>query len=113
LVHNCAAAAGGSPKEPTVRMRHYTNVKGKNGIVQNDVINASDQNKVFMVPAKGKPMSPRDAESTLGIGRGRGRHVLEFDAPASRVTSRFSSTMNIVEWIAEGDLPVTNIRVIR
>jgi hypothetical protein len=113
LVHNCPAAGGGAAEEPMVRMRHYTNAKGKNGIVQGNVIKASDQNKVFMVPAKGKPMSPRDAESTLGIGRGRGRHVVEFDAPASRVDSRFNSTMNITEWIAEGDLPVTNIRVIR
>ncbi|MGW4876478.1 HYD1 signature containing ADP-ribosyltransferase family protein [Streptomyces sp. NPDC004262] len=69
--------------------------------------------KVFLVPAKGKPISPRGAEATLGIGRGRGNHVLEFDVPAGRVRSRFNSTMCITEWVADGDLPVENIRVKR
>ncbi|MEW1780224.1 HYD1 signature containing ADP-ribosyltransferase family protein [Streptomyces sp. NPDC086777] len=94
-------------------MRHYMNARGKAGIVQSKVIRASDQNKVFLVPVKGKPMSPRDAEATLGIGRGRGNHVLEFDVPAGRVRSRFNSTMGITEWVADGDLPVENIRVKR
>ncbi|SDT78946.1 intein C-terminal splicing region/RHS repeat-associated core domain-containing protein [Actinoplanes derwentensis] len=118
LVHNCPTADGGSagaqtPKEPTIRMRHYTNSKGAAGIVSSKMIKASDQNKVFMVPAKGKPMSPSDAESTLGIRPGRGRKVLEFDIPASRVKSRHNSRMNITEWVVDGDVAVENIRVVR
>lgn len=98
---------------PTVRMRHYTNSRGKKGIIESGVIKASDQNKVFMVPAKGKLMSPRDAEATLGIGRGRGNNVIEFDAPADRVTSRYNAKFGITEWVADGDLEVTNIQVKR
>nr|QIY69674.1 hypothetical protein HEP84_11375 [Streptomyces sp. RLB1-33] len=64
---------GDDAAEEMIRMRHYTNSRGKAGIVQGKVIRASDQNNVFLVPAKGKPMSPRDAEGTLGIGRGRGK----------------------------------------
>ncbi|SHG10732.1 DUF6531 domain-containing protein [Streptoalloteichus hindustanus] len=97
----------------TVRMRHYTNAKGKAGILETGIIKASDQNKVFMVPAKGKPMSPRDAEAALGIGRGRGRHVLEFDVPVDRVTKEWNSVMKIYEWTAIGDLAVTKIKVVR
>ncbi|QZL07102.1 RHS domain-containing protein [Streptomyces sp. BHT-5-2] len=98
---------------PTVRMRHYTNSRGKQGILDSGVIRASDQNKVFMVPAKGKLMSPRDAEAKLGIGRGRGNNVVEFDAPADRVSSRYNSKFGFTEWVADGDLEVTNIRVAR
>ncbi|MGW0883348.1 HYD1 signature containing ADP-ribosyltransferase family protein [Streptomyces sp. NPDC002671] len=112
LVHNCPSG-GDDAAEEMIRMRHYTNARGKAGIVQSKVIRASDQNKVFLVPAKGKPMSPRDAEATLGIGRGRGNHVLEFDVPAGRVRSRYNSTMGITEWVADGDLPVENIQVKR
>ncbi|MFE9436572.1 HYD1 signature containing ADP-ribosyltransferase family protein [Streptomyces sp. NPDC006640] len=112
LVHNCPSG-GDDAAEEMIRMRHYTNSRGKAGIVQGKVIRASDQNKVFLVPAKGKPMSPRDAESTLGIGRGRGNHVLEFDVPAGRVQSRYNSTMGITEWVADGDLAVENIQVKR
>ncbi|WP_399020145.1 HYD1 signature containing ADP-ribosyltransferase family protein [Streptomyces sp. BHT-5-2] len=94
-------------------MRHYTNSRGKQGILDSGVIRASDQNKVFMVPAKGKLMSPRDAEAKLGIGRGRGNNVVEFDAPADRVSSRYNSKFGFTEWVADGDLEVTNIRVAR
>lgn len=107
LVHNCGTS------EETVRMRHYTNSKGAKGIQESGVIKASDQNKVFMTRAKGKLLSPRDAESTLGIGRGRGNKVLEFDVPASRVSSRYNPIMGITEWVADGDLEVTNIKVRR
>ncbi|WP_433391982.1 polymorphic toxin-type HINT domain-containing protein [Micromonospora sp. KLBMP9576] len=113
LVHNCPTDVGGSAAEQMIRMRHYTNSKGAAAIVDSGVIKASDQNKVFLVPARGRPMSPRDAESTLGIRPGRGRKVLEFDAPASRVYSRKNPTMGIVEWVADGDLPVSNVRVVR
>lgn len=114
LVHNCPSGVGGEEvAEATVRMRHYTNSRGAAGIAESGVIKASDQNKVFMVPARGKPLSPRDAEDTLGIGRGRGRKVIEFDAPADRVSSRSNPTMGITEWVADGDLPISNIRVVR
>jgi hypothetical protein len=77
------------------------------------VIKASDQNKVFMVPARSKLLSPRDAEATLGIGRGRGNNVLDFDVPADLVSSRYNATMGITEWTADGDIQVSNIKVVR
>ncbi|MEU6536681.1 HYD1 signature containing ADP-ribosyltransferase family protein [Streptomyces sp. NPDC047000] len=58
-------------------------------------------------------MSPKDAESALGIGRGRGNKVLEFDVPADRVTSRYNAKYGFTEWVATGDLEVSNITVRR
>ncbi|MEU6220932.1 polymorphic toxin-type HINT domain-containing protein [Streptomyces sp. NPDC047022] len=113
LVHNCPSGADGASASNTIRMRHYTNSKGASGISESGVIKASDQNKVFLMPAKGKPMSPRDAESTLGIGRGRGNKVLEFDVPADRVASRYNAKYGFTEWVAEGDLEVSNVTVRR
>jgi len=65
--------------------------------LQDGVLRASDQNKVFMLRAKGKPMTPRDAERTLGIKRGRGNAVIEFHVPNSSVSERFNPTMGINE----------------
>lgn len=113
LVHNCPGDEIAGAAEETVRMRHYTNSAGKRGITETGLIRASDQNLVFMVRAKGKPMSPRDAEATLGISKGRGRHVLDFDVPASKVTSRYNSTMGITEWVHQGDMQISKVKVIR
>jgi RHS repeat-associated protein len=119
LVHNanrqeCGPSASDdeTPVE-TIRMRHYTNAKGAAGIQDSGIIKATDQNKVFLLRAKGKILSPADAEDTLGIGKGRGRKVLDFDVPVSRVYERYNPTMGINEWVADGDLAVTNITVRR
>ena len=61
------------------RMWHFTNTRGIQGIQTLNLITASDQNKVFAVLAKGKPLSPRDFETTYGVKRGRGNHYVEFD----------------------------------
>jgi hypothetical protein len=94
-------------------MRHYTNSAGAQGIMRDGVIKASDQNKVFLLRAKGRLLSPRDAERKLGIRRGHGQKVVEFDAPADRIFSRHNPVMGITEWYAEGNLAVTNIKVVR
>ncbi len=100
-------------KTPTVRMRHYTNSKGADGIAASGVVRASDQNKVFMVPAKGKLLSPRDAEDKFGIKQGRGNRVVDFDAPADRISSRYNAKFGFTEWVADGDLEVWNVTVRR
>jgi len=110
LVHNCPSRGAA---EATVRMRHYTNSRGAAGILDSGVIRASDQNKVFMVPTRGKPMRPRDAENELGVGKGRGRKVIEFDSPAGRVSKGSNPTMGITEWVADGDLKISNARAVR
>lgn len=45
--------------------------------------------------------------------RGRGNNVIEFDAPVNQVCSRYNQKMGMTEWVSDGDLQVTNVRVVR
>lgn len=69
---------------------------------------ASDQNKVFLTKAKGKPMSVIDAEQTLGIGRGKGRAVIETDVPADRIITEKNPVTQTLESYVVGDLELSN-----
>ena len=66
-----------------IRVRHYTNQGSLKKIQESETVLASDQDRVFSVRAKGKPMSPRDAEKKLGIKEGKGNAYVEFDARPS------------------------------
>ncbi|MDY3333316.1 MAG: RHS repeat-associated core domain-containing protein, partial [[Actinobacillus] rossii] len=66
-------------KGQEIRMRHFTNSKGISGIQATNVIIPSDQNKVFAVPAKGKPLSAADFEDKFKLKRGRANHYVDFD----------------------------------
>ncbi|TQV82651.1 hypothetical protein FKG94_07950 [Exilibacterium tricleocarpae] len=82
-----------------IRVRHFTNTKGLNGIKQDNIIIASDQNSVFTVKARGRPGSPADVEKALGIKPGRGRNFVEFDASPGEVrveTNRFTGATEII-----------------
>ncbi|MBT2472336.1 hypothetical protein J7E97_31935, partial [Streptomyces sp. ISL-66] len=117
LVHNCPAAggSGGKVEKPVemVRMRHYTNSAGARGIVESKIMRARDQNKVFLLPAKGKLMAPKDAEPKLGIGRGRANKVVEFDVPANRVTKEYNKKFGFWEWTVIGDIAIENVKIVR
>src|SRR5258708_271322 len=47
--------------EDSVRIRHYTNRRGINGIEDEGIIRARDQNQVSGESASGRPLSPVDA----------------------------------------------------
>jgi RHS repeat-associated protein len=91
-----------------VRVRHYTNAKGLKGIQESGVIRARDQNKVFVEPAKGKPLSPRDAEDKYQIKPGHGRNIVETDVPADRVNRVFNPRTKDHELEIPGDVPLKN-----
>jgi RHS repeat-associated protein len=76
-----AAEAGGE----SVRIRHYTNRKGLEGIEKDRVIKAGDKNMVFAEPANKKPLPPRVVEKKYGVDRGRGRDYVETSVPKDRV----------------------------
>lgn len=94
--------------DDTIRIRHYTNTKGQDGIQADQVIRASDQNKVFAELARGKPLSPRDAEARYGLRRGRGNKIVETDVPASRVKRVYNPSTKVEELQIEGDVPLRN-----
>ena len=69
-----------TPEDHT-RVRHYTNSKGLEGIKKDNTIKAHDNDRVYVEPAKKKPLSQIDAETKYQIGQGRGRNYVEFDVP--------------------------------
>ncbi|MBM6402797.1 hypothetical protein JQN72_00870 [Phycicoccus sp. CSK15P-2] len=114
LTHNCGEASKGAEAiGDMVTMRHYTSTSAARAIIEDGMLRARDQGKVFMTRAKGRPLSPADAEKTLGISKGRGNAVIEFQVPRSRVYERLNPTMGIKEWVADGDLPLDNVKRVR
>ena len=99
--------------EGTTRIRHYTNRRGSRGIEEDGVIRAGDQNRVFAEPARGRPLSPRDAEERYGIGRGRGRDIVETDVPTSRIDRVRNPVTGVDELQIRGDVPLNNSTITR
>ena len=88
-----------------IRMRHFTNSKGIQGIQASNMILASDQNKVFAVPAKGKPMGQADFERNFGLKRGRAAHYVDFDTCPGEFTPRPNSrNSKAIEFVHDGPL---------
>ena len=102
-----------APTTDTIRIRHYTNRRGSRGIENDQIIRASDQNRVFAEPARGKPLSPRDAEAKYGIKPGRGRDIVETDVPANLVQRVKNPITKVDELQIIGDVPLLNSRIIR
>jgi RHS repeat-associated protein len=91
-----------------VRVRHYTNRKGLEGIKESGVIKARDNNRVYLEPATKKPVSPKDAETLYGITRGRGRDYIETDVPSERLEWKINPSYHRKELTVLGDLPIEN-----
>jgi RHS repeat-associated protein len=100
----CPATEAGA----AMRIRHYTSNKGLNGIRDSGVIRASDQNKVFAEAARGKPLSPRDAEQAYGLKQGRGRNYIETDVSADRVQRVYNPLTRSYELQVVGDVHLQN-----
>jgi type VI secretion system protein VasG len=86
-----------------IRLRHYTNRSGLNGIQESMIIKAGDQGSVFAVRAKGKPLSMIDAEATFKIKRGHGRDYIDFDMDDSKVEFR-KNDLGVKEYKIKGDI---------
>lgn len=87
-----------------VRLRHYTSNKALESIEKDMELKAYDQNKVFAVKAKGKPMSSADASEKLGISKKDARNVIEFDAPADKVKQVKNKITGAKEQVIEGNV---------
>ena len=72
-----------------IRLRHYTSNKGLQGIKKSMTIKAGDQNAVFAVKAKGKPLSMADAAKKYKISTpNHTRNYVDFDIDDSRIKFR-------------------------
>ena len=92
-----------------LRLKHFSNKKGINGIKSDNKIKADDSNRVFAVKSKGRvdKMSPTDRENAVGIRKGRGRNSVEFDASSSEVSTTVRPN-GISEHTIKGDVDLTN-----
>ena len=82
----------------------YTSNSGLTGIKSAGAIIPRDQNKIFAVPAKKKPLSPRDAESAYSIKPGKGNNYIDFDACPGEFSERFNPVMKITEHVHTGPI---------
>jgi hypothetical protein len=112
-IGDVATLGGGLTPEATVRLRHYTNSQGVEGIEASNVIEFGDQGSVFFERAGGKPLSPRDAEAKYGLKKGNGRHIVETDVPLSRVNREWNPSRKTQELRVSGNVPLVNPRIIR
>nr|WP_237143823.1 MULTISPECIES: RHS repeat-associated core domain-containing protein [Pseudomonas] len=94
--------------ESTTRVRHYTNRKGSTGIESDGVIQAQDNNRVYVEPANKKPLSQLDAEEKYQIGRGRGRDYIETDVPDSQLEWVKNPRYGTMELTIKGNLKLEN-----
>lgn len=105
------AAGGASSKAfrdgSNVRLRHYTNNSGFNGIKDTNSIRASDQNKVFNELANKKPLSRIDAESKYGLKEGRGRNLVEYNASIKEVLVEKNPFTKATEHNIRGSVDLT------
>ena len=97
----------------TTRVRHYTNRKGSNAIEQDGVIKAKDNGRVYVEPAKNKPLSPVEAENKYQIGRGRGRDYVETDVPNSMLEWKKNPRYHTDELTVRGDVILNNAKITR
>lgn len=90
-----------------VVLRHYTSISSLESIEAEMLIRASDQHTVFAVRAKGNAMSPRDAERSLGIKRGRGNAYVDFFVTLDEVTIETNALTQTIEYKIKGDVDLT------
>jgi hypothetical protein len=102
------APAPAAHGESTTRVRHYTNRKGSTGIENDGVIQAQDNNRVYVEPANKKPLSQLEAEDKYQIGRGRGRDYIETDVPDSQLEWVKNPRYGTMELTIKGNVTLEN-----
>ena len=75
-----------SDEDDFIRIRHYTNRKGLEGIEKSGVIMPGDKFTVFAESARKKPLAPRVAEAKYLLKPGHGRDYVETDVLSKRVS---------------------------
>ncbi|EMI3929786.1 AAA family ATPase [Salmonella enterica subsp. enterica serovar Typhimurium] len=86
-----------------IRLRHYTSNQGFAAIKESMKILAGDQNAVFAVRAKGKPLSMADAADKFKIKQNHARNYIDFDMDTNRVEFR-KNDLGVEEYKIKGDI---------
>ncbi len=103
----------GLAKEDCTRVRHYTNRKGSKAIEESGVIKAQDNNRVYVEPAKNKPLNQVEAENKYQIGRGKGRDYVETDVPNDKLEWVRNPRYHTDELTIKGDVILKNPKVVQ
>lgn len=90
------------------RVRHYTRKSSKDKILADGVIEAKDQNKVFVELADGDPLGPREAEARYGLKRGKGNAYVEFEASDGEILSQTNARTGRTEYYLRGDVDLAD-----
>lgn len=77
------------------------------------VIKAQDNNRVYVEPAKNKPLSPKDAESKYQIKPGKGKDYIETDVPDELLEWVPNPRYHRDELTIKGDVELNNPKVFR
>jgi len=91
----------------TIRLRHYTSNKGFEGIKESMKIIPGDQNAVFAVKAKGKPLSMADAAEKFKVKEHHTRNYIDFDIDDSLVEFR-KNNLGVEEYKIKGGVDLTD-----
>lgn len=94
-------------EQRSIRLRHYTRASSMEVILAEARLVARDQNKVFVERANRKQLSPRKAEVTFLLERGKGNAYVEFDALAEEVHEQVNRRTGVTELFLQGDVDLT------
>ena len=90
-----------------IRVRHYTRVSSMRKILAEGVLRAKDQNRVFVERANDRRLSPTDARSKYGLGKGKGAAYVEFDLESERLQWRNNPQTRCIEGFVLGDVDLS------
>ncbi|WP_431701024.1 RHS repeat-associated core domain-containing protein [Pseudomonas sp. BR20] len=96
-----------------VRVRHYTNRKGLNGIEQDGEILALDNNRVYVERAKSKVLSAADVQKRYQVDVSRGRDYVETDVPKHMLKEKKNPRYGSLELTIWGNLKLINPTFVR
>jgi HYD1 signature containing ADP-ribosyltransferase len=90
-----------------IRLRHYTRASSKERILTERRLIARDQHKVFVERADRQRLSPRQAEATYLLKRGKGNTYIEFDAWPEELHEQTNSLTGVIELFLRGDVDLS------
>ena len=97
-----------SRRQSIIRVRHYTRVSAKAKILRELRLVPKDQHRVFVEKADREALSPRKAESTYLLKRGKGNAYVEFEVQTVELKSQTNRLTGETEWFLRGEVDLSN-----
>lgn len=91
-----------------IRVRHYTRFSRAERIMDEQILRAGVQNKVFVENARRRLLSPRDAEERYKLAQGKGNAVIKFDVDLNELQYQLNPIIRGEEFYLKGDVDLKN-----